>query len=51
MERRGGLVEMRADGGASFRGELGRRDGTGDVKVKGVGDRETVWAAAGEELG
>jgi len=50
VERRGGLVEMRADGGASARGELGRRDGAGDVKVEGVGDRETVWAAAGEEV-
>ena len=51
VEGRGGFVEVRADGVAGGVGELGRGDGAGDVEVEGVGDREAVRAAAGEEGG
>lgn len=49
MEGRGGFLEVRADGVAGAVRELGRRDGACDVEVEGVGDREAVRAAAGEE--
>lgn len=51
VEGRGGFVEVRADGVAGAVGELGRRDGAGDIEVEGVGDCEAVRGAAGEEAG